>query len=162
MVEAPRTILVSACLLGLKTRYDGEGRANAAVLDLLRSDDWTPIPVCPEQCGGLPTPRPKAEFRSGDGSSLIDGHGQIVNTRGKDVSTLFLQGADLTVSIARLCRCKVALLKERSPSCGVHKIYRKGELTEGIGVTAFYLKKAGLQLFSEEDIVDGQLKTEEV
>lgn len=155
-------MLVSACLLGLKTRYDGESRANAAVLDLLRTDGWTPIPVCPEQCGGLPTPRPKAEFSSGDGSSLIEGQGQINNSRGENVSALFLQGANLTVNIARLCRCKVALLKERSPSCGVHKIYRNGELTEGIGVTAFCLKKAGLQLFSEEDIADGQLKTEEV
>ena len=162
MVEAPRTMIVSACLLGLKTRYDGESRADAAVLDLLRTDGWTPIPVCPEQCGGLPTPRPKAEFRSGDGSLLIDGQGQIVNTLGEDVSTPFLQGADLTVSIARLCRCTVALLKERSPSCGVHQIYRNGEVTEGVGVTAFCLKKAGLQLFSEEDITDGQLKTEEV
>lgn len=162
MVEAPRTILVSACLLGLKTRYNGESRANAAVLDLLRTEGWTPIPVCPEQCGGLSTPRPKAEFRSGDGSSLSEGQGQIVNTIGEDVSALFLQGADLTVSIARLCRCTVALLKERSPSCGVHNIYRNGELTEGIGATAFCLKKAGLQLFSEEDVIDGQLNKEEV
>ena len=157
MVDAPRTILVSACLLGLKTRYNGEARGNSAVLDFLQAEGWTPIPVCPEQLGGLPTPRTKAEFISGDGMSLIDGQGQLINNLGADVSVEFLLGARQTAIIAELSRCSIALLKERSPSCGVHNIYRNGELTAGTGVAAACLKKAGIQIFSEENIVDGHL-----
>ena len=74
MIEsAPRTILVSACLLGLNTRYNGKIKSNVAVLDFLKQNDWNPIPICPEQLGGLPTPRPSVEFKAGDGTTLSDG-----------------------------------------------------------------------------------------
>ena len=163
MVEsAPRTILVSACLLGLRTRYDKENRENSAVLDMLRTEGWTPIPVCPEQLGGLSTPRPKAEFISGDGTSLINGHGHLIDSNGVDVTTAFLNGAEQTAIIAALSQCRVALLKDRSPSCGVHNIYRNGKLCDGTGVTTACLKQAGLQVVSEDDIDTGILKTEEV
>jgi uncharacterized protein YbbK (DUF523 family) len=162
MVDASQTILVSACLLGLKTRYNGETRSNSAVLDLLQTKGWTPVPVCPEQLGGLPTPRPKAEFVSGDGMTLIEGQGQLINDLGVDVSSEFLLGAEQAANIATLSRCTIALLKERSPSCGVHSIYRNGELTAGTGVAAACLKKAGIQVFSEENIVDGHLIKKEV
>ena len=160
--SAPSTIIVSACLLGLKTRYDGETRGNDAVIDFLEKDNWLPIPVCPEQLGGLPTPRPDAEFKVGDGAALINGTGLLVNSMGADVGSAFLQGAEQTAAIARLCNCSIALLKERSPSCGVHNIYCNGELINGSGVTATYLQQKGLRLFNEEDIVDGQLSGQEV
>jgi uncharacterized protein YbbK (DUF523 family) len=162
MIDASRTILVSSCLLGLKTRYDAKSRIETKVINWLQAGGWIPIPVCPEQLGGLSTPRPKAEFATGDGETLIAGLGQLINATGDDVTSLFLHGAEQTAEIAKHCGCSVALLKERSPSCGVHAIYRDGTLTKGSGVTAAYLKKIGLQLFSEENIIDGHLKKDEV
>ncbi len=155
--STPRTILVSACLLGLKTRYDGETRGNDAVIDFLGNGNWLPIPVCPEQLGGLPTPRPAAEFKTGDGAALLGGSGSVIDRMGIDVSSAFLIGAEHTAAIASLCNCSVALLKERSPSCGVHTVYCNGELTTGSGVTTARLQQEGLNLFSEADLVDGHL-----
>lgn len=160
--SARRTILVSACLLGLRTRYNGETRSNDAVIDFLEKGNWLPIPVCPEQLGGMPTPRPDAEFKIGDGAALLDGNGLLVNSMGADVGSLFLQGAEQTAAIACHCNCSIALLKERSPSCGVHYIYCNGELIKGSGVTATSLQQKGLSLFSEEDLVDGHLPGQEV
>ena len=163
MTEAtPRTILVSACLLGLRTRYDGETRSNDAVIDFITRGNWLPIPICPEQLGGLPTPRPDAEFKIGDGAALLAGNGLLVNRISTDVGSEFLQGAEQTAAIASLCHCSIALLKERSPSCGVHYIYRNGELIKGSGVTAAHLQLQGLSLFSEEDLVDGRLPEQKV
>lgn len=162
MKTAPRTILVSACLLGLNTRYDGEARTNEAVMNFLDDNNWLPVPVCPEQLGGMSTPRPAAEFKSGDGSTLLDGQGQLVSLAGEDVGSTFLTGAEQTTEIARLCNCSVALMKERSPSCGVKKIYRNGELILGSGVTTARLRRADIDVFCEEDLVAGHLPGLEV
>ena len=161
MVAVPRTILVSACLLGLKTRYDGECRKNAAVIEYLQNNGWTPIPICPEQLGGLPTPRPEVVFRAGDGTSLTPGVGQLVNNRSEDVGFAFIRGAQQATAIAQICGCTTALLKERSPSCGVNSIYRNGTLVKGAGVTTAHLMKAGLKIFSEENLIVKHLKNKE-
>lgn len=154
-----RTVLVSACLLGLKTRYDGECRKNSAVSDFFQNGDWIPVPICPEQLGGLPTPRPAAEFTAGNGAMLINGVGQVTNRHNEDVSNAFLLGAEQAVAVARSCNSSIALLKERSPSCGVHSIYCAGELTNGPGVTTACLQAAGITVFSEEEIIAGHLPT---
>ncbi len=159
--SAPRTILVSACLLGLKTRYDGETRGNDAVIDFLEAGNWLPIPVCPEQLGGLPTPRPAAEFKTGDGNALLAGNGLLLDCLGVDVSAAFLLGAEQTVEIANRCNCSIALLKEKSPSCGVNNVYCNGELITGSGVTTTRLRKNGVNLYSEVDLVDGRLPESE-
>lgn len=158
---ASRSILVSACLLGLETRYDGEVRCHAEVLDFLETNGWTPIPVCPEQLGGLPTPRPAAEFSDGDAAAVLAGSGRLINRHGEDVGAAFIKGARQTLAIAGLCRCTHALLKERSPSCGSTSVYRNGELAAGAGITATLLRQAGLKVYSEEDIAGGQLPVQE-
>ena len=143
-----KRILVSACLLGVCCRYDGRGNPSAQVLDLLKRDDLELIPVCPEQLGGLPTPRLPSE-RVED---------RIINRAGEDVTDQFQSGAAEALRLARSYGCDVAVLKERSPSCGCGRIYDgsfTGTLTEGNGVTTELLLSAGIQVVGESRI--GQL-----
>ena len=138
-------ILVSACLLGICCRYDGKGNPNESVLALLGRDDVTLIPVCPEQLGGMSTPRTPSE-------RLDD---RVINRAGEDVTHCFSKGADAALQIAQLSRCRYAILKERSPSCGCGRIYDgtfSGTLTDGNGVTAELLLQAGIQVFGESQI----------
>ncbi|PLY03447.1 MAG: DUF523 domain-containing protein [Desulfuromonas sp.] len=145
-------ILVSACLLGLRTRYDGTQRLHPEVTRFLETEGLLPIPVCPEQLAGLPTPRPSALFHSGDGDTLLDGNGELCDTSGNELNELFLQGAEQALSIARLTGCKRALLKERSPSCGCHQVYRAGNLVSGRGVTSALLQRNAIRVISEEEL----------
>ena len=146
------SILVSACLLGLNTRYDAKPRSHPEVEAFLARRKLLPIPVCPEQLAGLPTPRPSVEFTSGDGSAVLDGCGDMVSTEGVAMNMPFLEGAKQSLMIAKICGCREALLKERSPSCGSHTVYRNGEPVDGLGVTAALLQRNGINTFSEEDI----------
>jgi uncharacterized protein YbbK (DUF523 family) len=145
-------ILVSACLLGLLTRYDGTSKRNTKVLDFLEREGLIPIPVCPEQLAGLPTPRSQTCFACGDGAAVLDGTGSVVNAEGTTMNSTFLKGAVETVKIARMAGCRQALLKERSPSCGVHQIYLRRQVLPGMGVTAALLERNGIRVFSEEDL----------
>ncbi len=135
-------ILVSACLLGLGCRYSGERKADERVIRLLDREDMVLIPVCPEQLGGLSTPREPAERREGG----------VWNRRGEDVTGQFLLGAGEVLKLARLYGCSQAILKERSPSCGSGKIYDgsfTGTVTDGDGVTAELLKEHGIRVTGE-------------
>ena len=148
----PEPILVSACLLGLPTRYDGATKRSQAALDWLARENLLPIPVCPEQLAGLPTPREQTRFSSGDGQSVIAGHGEVVSITGTNMNQTFLKGARETLFIARLTGCRRALLKERSPSCGVHRIHCGEDLVDGNGVTTALLIDAGIAVMSETDL----------
>ena len=145
-------ILVSACLLGISCRYDGSDNLNQSVLAYLRDKKRHPIPVCPEQLGGLPTPRPKAWFTKGDGQDYLLNNAQIIDEGGHDTGPYFLRGAQETLRIARLCDCKKAILKQRSPSCGSRQVHQNGELIKGVGVTCALLKQAGLEVTCEENL----------
>jgi uncharacterized protein YbbK (DUF523 family) len=147
-----RPILVSACLLGLLTRYDGAAKRNEKVLEHLRENDLIPIPVCPEQLAGLPTPRPKTCFAAGDGAEILDGTGSVINSKGAEMNRFFTKGAAETLKVARIAGCAEALLKERSPSCGVRQIYRGEDIVAGQGVTTALLRRSGLTVFSEDDL----------
>ena len=147
----PATVLVSACLLGLQTRYDGSDNASAAVLAYLQRQGLIAIPVCPEQLAGLPTPRPKVWFSQGDGVSILAGRGKMIDENGRDMGAIFRRGAEMSLRIARLNRCKMAILKQRSPSCGCGAVYRCGETVSGLGVTAALLKENNIRLLSEEE-----------
>lgn len=147
-----RPILVSACLLGLSTRYDGRSKRNPQVLEHLRKNGLIPIPVCPEQLAGLPTPRPKTCFAAGDGADVLDGKGSLVRDDGSEVGRIFVSGADETLQIACLTGSREALFKERSPSCGVHQVYCGHRIVSGQGVATALLLRNGLQVYSEEDI----------
>jgi uncharacterized protein YbbK (DUF523 family) len=145
-------ILVSACLLGLPTRYDGKAKRSQAVLDYLQQQGLLPVPVCPEQLAGLATPRDQTYFHSGDGQAVLSGEGQVVSASGRDMNTIFCRGARVTLQLARLTGCQKALLKERSPSCGVHQIYRGEQRQAGTGVTTALLIENGIEVISEEDL----------
>ncbi len=127
----PRIILVSACLAGLCTRYDGRVIDNRQCRARLKHATW--IPVCPEQLGGLPTPRCPAEIVGGTGDDVLDGRARVIDANGADLSETFVRGAEMVVGIARAQRVDEALLKARSPSCGVEKL----------GVTAALLLRNG-------------------
>lgn len=148
----PRPILVSACLLGLQTRYDGLAKRKEKVLAYIEANDLIPVPVCPEQLAGQPTPRPATHFARGDGEMVLAGTGSVVNVAGSDMNDIFIRGARETLKIARICGCTEALFKERSPSCGVHRIYLGDRIVEGEGVACALLRREGLRIRSEEDL----------
>ncbi len=138
-------LLISACLLGVACRYDGASRPlPRETLDALR-ERFALVPVCPEQLGGLPTPRPPAERRDGG----------VFNAAGEDVTAEFRRGAAETRRFAALFGCKTALLKERSPSCGSGEIYDgsfRGTLRPGDGVTAAALREDGVAVYGESEL----------
>ena len=147
-----RPILVSACLLGLPTRYDGRSKCSSEVLDYLEREQLLAIPVCPEQLAGLPTPREKTCFLSGTGRDVVDGAGEVVSASGRKMNATFLKGARVTLAIARQTGCTHAIFKERSPSCGVHCVYRGPDKVPGAGVTTALLIQEGMTVLSEEDL----------
>ena len=147
-----RPILVSSCLLGLQSRYDGTDNYSQTVVDYIERQKLTPIPVCPEQLAGLSTPRPKCWFSHGDGVAVLTGKGELNNEEGQNVTETFLHGAQECLKIAKLTHCKLAILQQRSPSCGSQKIYLKDKLVEGVGVTAALLHKNGLEIFSNDNL----------
>lgn len=136
-------VLISACLIGIRSRYDG---SDARREELLRElDGITLIPVCPEQLGGLPTPRPKAEIERGDGSWVLDGKSRVIDEDGCDRTASFIKGAEEVLRIAHTVGATRAILKEKSPSCGVRLICREEKEVEGYGVTTALLKRAGVR-----------------
>ena len=112
--------LVSACLVGLCTRYDGCSKPNTICLQALQNFHY--IPVCPEQLGGLSTPRTAAVLTGGDGREVLKGLASVVNRNGLDVSRQFITGAEAVLEIARAQNIRLAMLKARSPSCGLSPV----------------------------------------
>jgi len=147
-----RMILVSACLVGCRCRYDQGSKPCDAVIALIR--EGKALPVCPEQMGGLPTPRLPAEIIGGDGGDVLDGRARVVNRAGEDVTEQFLAGAREALHMAQAAGATVAVLKERSTSCGSGAVYDgtfSGAVRPGAGVTAALLRRHGLTVFSEEN-----------
>lgn len=139
-------ILVSACLLGINCRYSGTGIENEDALRLRESHAL--IPVCPEQLGGLPTPRQTAELLNG----------RVLGRDGTDLTARFEAGAGETLHLARLFRCSCAVLKSRSPSCGCGMVYDgsfSGRLVPGNGVVAELLLRNGVRVLTEEQLAKG-------
>ncbi len=136
-------IIVSACLLGMCCRYDGQSKPRKEIIKL--KEKYNLIAVCPEIFGGLATPRASAE-RRGD---------KVVTKGGGDVTAEYIKGAEETLYLASLFNCKFAVLKERSPSCGFGEVYDgtfSGTLRKGHGVTAELLSKNGIKVFGESEI----------
>ena len=136
-------ILISACLLGVCCRYDGESKPIMQTVALM--ERYHLIPVCPEQLGGLPTPREPSERQDG----------AVRTESGADVTAQYRRGSEQALHLARLYGCRAAVLKERSPSCGSGEIYDgtfSGRLTPGDGVTAALLKENGIAVYGESEI----------
>ncbi len=137
------TILVSACLLGDNVKYNGGNNYDERIEKLKEYYDI--VPICPEMFGGLTTPRIPSEIK-GD---------SIINKEGKDVTFEFNKGAHKVINIVNFCHCKKAILMDRSPSCGVHKVYNgkfNGTLIDGMGYTAKLLKSKGIELYTIDEI----------
>jgi len=136
-------LLVSGCLADIKCRYDGEAKPCEKVIRLVAKGKA--IPVCPEQLGGMPTPRYPAEIK-GD---------KVIRNDGVDISEEFKRGAQEALKIAKLVGARTAILKARSPSCGYGKIYGgsfSGTLIDGNGIFAELCKKNGIEVKTEEEI----------
>ncbi len=136
-------LLISACLLGVRCRYDGASKTHPLVEAL--AEHHTLIPICPEQMGGLSTPRPPSECR-GD---------RVVANTGVDVTEQYRRGAQEVLRLCQMFGCEAAVLKERSPSCGSGKIYDgtfTGQLISGDGTTAEQLKAHGIPVYGESQI----------
>ena len=136
-------LLISACLLGVQCRYDGGSKPVMPTVALM--EQYHLIPICPEQLGGLPTPRKPSERQGG----------RVVMADGRDVTAEYRRGAEETLHLARLYGCTAAVLKERSPSCGKGQIYDgtfTGTLTAGDGVTAELLTAGGIKVYGESEL----------
>ncbi|MBE6712626.1 MAG: DUF523 domain-containing protein [Ruminococcaceae bacterium] len=141
-------LLISACLLGVPCRYDGRSKPCSAVLAL--KERFELIPVCPEESGGLSTPRLPCEIVGG----------RVTRCDGKDLTPYYEKGAKLALSLARENCCKIAVLKEKSPSCGSKWIYDGSftkTLTIGMGITAKLLSQNGIKVFNEEQTEEIEL-----
>ena len=138
-------VLVSACLLGLDCRYDGKNCLNEDIL--LLKEKCNLIPICPEQMGGLPTPRVPSEIVNG----------RLINKEGNDVTEQYDKGKEIALQIAKINDCKFAILKQKSPSCGCGNIYDgtfSGKLISGNGNTTKYLIENGIKVYADTDIKD--------
>ena len=145
--------LISACLLGVKCRWNGEDNKNDRAIELLKKE--TVIPVCPEQLGGLSTPRPRQEILGGTGKEVLEKKAEVITEEEEDVTAKFIKGAEETLKMARLYGAKEFIGKSLSPSCSCSKIYdgtHSGKVMDGRGVTAELLLKNGIKLRRDEDL----------
>ena len=148
-----KSILISACLLGVACRYDGLSKPlDGEIIEKLRKH-YHLIPVCPEVMGGLPTPRVPAEISS---------DGQVFRQDGINVTENYIRGAKEALRLAEMFQCDTALLKEKSPSCGSGKIYDGSftkTLTSGNGIAAELLQKNGIRIVGESEIFSEKLRS---
>ncbi len=145
--------LVSACLLGLKCTWDGKSKRNEKIIKLLKKEVL--IPVCPEQLGGLPTPRIPQEIQGCSGEDVLARICKVKNKSGQDITKQFIKGAKETLKIAKQLNIKEFIGKSKSPSCGSGLIYDgtfSGKLARGDGVTTALLKRNGIKVITEKDL----------
>ncbi|MDN5302502.1 MAG: hypothetical protein PWQ60_2016 [Thermoanaerobacteraceae bacterium] len=146
--------LISACLAGMNCKYNGDNNYHEVFEKLVKENKA--VPLCPEQVGGLSTPRTPAEIQGGDGLDVIKGKARVVTSEGKDVTCSFLTGAKEALKLARIIGAEKAILKSKSPSCGCCEIYDgsfKGVLKEGMGVTAAYLFQNGIRVIDSDEFL---------
>lgn len=151
-----KTILVSACLLGVECNYKGLSSSSSAAglfpfFSKMARQGWFIIPVCPEQLGGLSTPRIPAEI------IFDNGVRKVIRADGVDVTDAFMKGANETLRIAKTLGANAAIFKSKSPSCGVYMVYDgtfSGNAIQGQGVCADLLRKHGLRLRNDKDLLD--------
>lgn len=149
MSKQENCLLVSACLLGKRVRYNGEGQLlDHPFLAKLIAEQRV-IAVCPEMDGGLPTPRPPAEIKA-EGASV-----RVVTINAIDVTSQFIAGANRALETAKASNCTFALMAARSPSCGNQQIYDgsySGRLIEGAGIAADLLQRNGIPVFNQHQL----------
>jgi len=151
-----KKILVSACLLGERVRYDGQAsRLEDQILERWIQEERV-VSFCPECAGQLPVPRPAAEITGGEGADVLRGEARVI-TRSSDVSDHFLIGAQAALQRCKLDGIRIAVLKEKSPSCGSAQIYDgtfTRTLRHGDGVTTALLREHGIEIFGETQLAE--------
>jgi len=148
--DEPQPVLVSACLLGRRCRYDGGENGDRVLERELAARGQRAVPFCPEEHGGLGTPRPAAWIAERDAAAVVDGAACMVDEHGRDVTAAFLAGARGALDVCREEGIETAYLKERSPSCGVEHTHVANVLTRGPGVTSEVLRRAGIEVRAVE------------
>lgn len=149
-------IIVSACLLGENCKYSGGNNKSEKVLEYLKDKEY--IAVCPEQLGGLTTPRDPSEietYGNKDGKDVLNGETKVVSNKGIDVTSNFIKGAEEALKIAKENNAAEAVLKASSPSCGCRYIYDgtfSKKKIKGMGVTASILAQNNIKIIDEEQI----------
>lgn len=149
--------LVSACLAGIRCTYNGNDKLDRRIRLLV--GQGKALPVCPEVLGGSNVPRPCCEIRGGDGAGVLDGFAKAVTGSGRDISRVLTGGAARTLAIAKRYGIRNAILKSKSPSCGVGRIYDgsfTGRLVKGDGVTAALLRRSGVNVITEKGKIRGE------
>jgi len=137
-------ILISACLTGRPCRYDGRRAPIPDLWSMLNGRPW--LGVCPEQLGGLSTPRSPARLVNGDGADVLAGRARVIDNQDRDVTSAFIQGAEMVLHIARRIDAETCFLKDRSPSCGVRPVMDAEGLYRGRGVCAALLAASGIRI----------------
>ncbi|KZE46425.1 DUF523 domain-containing protein [Rossellomorea marisflavi] len=148
-------LVVSACLAGMKVRYNGTDCLEDVIGEMVSSGKA--VTVCPEILGGFQTPREPAEIQGGTGEDVLDGTARVLDRSGADVTDQYVAGAAETLAICRKMGATEIVLKENSPSCGSSMIYNgdfSGEKIPGKGVTTALLRRHGIKVWSEEDAVN--------
>ena len=157
-------VLVSRCLLGQRVRYDGGAHGPFTALERWQKEGRV-VALCPEVAGGLPTPRAPAEIAGGQGAQVLDGRLPVLTVDGEDVTAAFVEGAEQALALVAQHGIRLALLKARSPSCGNRENYDgsfSGTKVAGEGVTAAALRRAGVQVFSEEELAAAEAALREL
>ena len=146
MTEPRPRVLVSACLLGRSCRYDGRHNLDGGLERELAAQGLEAVPFCPEEAGGLGTPRPPAWIEREGAAAVLDGRARVLTGDGTDVTAAFVAGAHGALEACRREGLARAYLKERSPSCGTCHTHVAGRLVEGRGVTAELLARHGIEV----------------
>ncbi|MFJ9552671.1 DUF523 domain-containing protein [Nocardiopsis sp. NPDC101807] len=153
-----RKVLVSACLMGRKVRYDGRSKTIGDDRVARWREEGRLVVHCPEIAGGLPVPRPPAEIEPGaTAADVLAGRARILTPEGADVTEHFVRGARAALATVREHGVEVAVLKESSPSCGSRQVYDGtfgGRKLAGAGVTAQLLRDHGVAVFNEEEVAE--------
>lgn len=144
--------LISACLCGINCRYNSSSSYNKICVKLIKENKA--IPVCPEQLGGLGTPRTPCELQ-GTATEVLQGKNRVIDSNGFDTTEMFVRGAKEVLKISKMLNIKAAILKEGSPSCGVRFVYDgnfSGKKIDGMGITSQILSDASIKVYSENDL----------
>ena len=156
-IAKEKKYIISACLIGKNCFYDGSSRSKSEIRNLL--DAGEAIALCPEELGGLSTPRSPCEIFAGDAVDVLRGKAYIFNKEGKDVTINIIKGSREFLSIVRECGVKKAILKARSPCCGRGKIYDgtfTNKLRSGNGIVAELLQRNGIEVITDEEFLRGR------
>lgn len=152
-----RRVLISACLLGKKVRYDGGAlTVDDQIVERWRSEGRI-VSVCPEVEAGMSIPRQPAEIFKGSGESVLNGEVDVIEKDGGKVTNEFLAGASIALNLCHKFNIDIAVLAEFSPSCGSSAIYDgtfSGKKIPGMGVTAALLREHDIQVFNQYEIAD--------